>query len=220
MMIRAFAHVISICFHPLVLFIALLWTGYLIDPYAYSLSGAHEVSVTAIMSVAILFVIPVVTVLMMRGLGFIKSLRMEDPKERIGPMIASIICYVWFYVNMKSNANIPASFLVLALGGCIALAMAFFINNFSKISLHTTGAGAFVAGVIILISVRGNEMIDITLFSTIWQLHPMIFITTAIVIMGLVGTSRLILEAHRPVDIYGGYLVGIISLLIAFRIWF
>ena len=219
-MIRAFAHFISICFHPLVLFIALLWTGYLIDRYAFSLSGDHEVSVTAIMTIAILFVIPVVTVLMMKGLGFIKSLRMEDPKERIGPMIASIICYVWFYVNMKSNANIPSSFLVLALGGCIALAMAFFINNFSKISLHTTGAGAFIAGVIILITVRTNELIDISFNDSIWQLHPMLIVIIALIIAGLVGTSRLILEAHRPVDIYGGYLVGIISLLIAYRIWF
>ena len=219
-MIRAFAHFISICFHPLVLFIGLLWTGYLIDPYAFSLSGDHEVAVTAIMTIAILFVIPVVTVLMMKGLGFIKSLRMEDPKERIGPMIASIICYVWFYVNMKSNANIPSSFLVLALGGCIALAMAFFINNFSKISLHTTGAGAFIAGVIILITVRTNELIDISLNDSIWQLHPMIIVIIALIIAGLVGTSRLILEAHRPVDIYGGYLVGIISLLIAYHITF
>ena len=219
-MIRAFAHFISICFHPLVLFIGLLWTGYLIDPYAFSLSGDHEVAVTAIMTIAILFVIPVVTVLMMKGLGFIKSLRMEDPKERIGPMIASIICYVWFYVNMKSNANIPSSFLVLALGGCIALAMAFFINNFSKISLHTTGAGAFIAGVIILITVRTNELIDISFNDSIWQLHPMGIVIIALIIAGLVGTSRLILEAHRPVDIYGGYLVGIISLLIAYRIWF
>ncbi len=219
-MIRAFAHFISICFHPLVLFLALLWTGYLIDRYSFSLSGDHEASVTAIMTIAILFVIPVVTVLMMKGLGFIKSLRMEDPKERIGPMIASIICYVWFYVNMKSNANIPSSFLVLALGGCIALAIAFFINNFSKISLHTTGAGGFIAGVIILISVRTNELIEISLFDSIWQLHPMVIVIIAILIAGLIGTSRLILEAHRPVDIYGGYLVGIISLLIAYRIWF
>ena len=121
---------------------------------------------------------------------------------------------------MKSNANIPSSFLVLALGGCIALAMAFFINNFSKISLHTTGAGAFIAGVIILITVRTNELIDISLNDSIWQLHPMIIVIIALIIAGLVGTSRLILEAHRPVDIYGGYLVGIISLLIAYRIWF
>ena len=219
-MIRAIAHLISICFHPLVLFIALLWTGYLVDPYAYALSSAHEVSVTAIMTVAILFVIPVVTVLMMKGLGFIKSLRMEDPKERIGPMIASIICFVWFYVNMKSNANVPSSFLVLALGGCIALALAFFINNFSKISLHTTGAGAFLTGVIILMTISSSKVIDITLFGSIWQLHPMMLILVATVIGGLVGTSRLLLEAHRPVDIYGGYLVGIISLVISYRIWF
>jgi membrane-associated phospholipid phosphatase len=219
-MIRAIAHLISICFHPLVLFIALLWTGYLVDPYAYALSSAHEVSVTAIMTVAILFVIPVVTVLMMKGLGFIKSLRMEDPKERIGPMIASIICFVWFYVNMKSNANVPSSFLVLALGGCIALALDFFINNFSKISLHTTGAGAFLTGVIILMTISSNKVIDITLFGSIWQLHPMMLILVATVIGGLVGTSRLLLEAHRPVDIYGGYLVGIISLVISYRIWF
>ncbi len=219
-MIRAIAHFISICFHPLVLFIAMLWTGYLVDMSAFSLNGDHELAVTAIMTVAILFVIPVVTVLMMKGLGFIKSLSMKDPKERIGPMIASIICYVWYYVNMKNNANIPSSFLVLTLGGCIALAIAFFINNFSKISLHTTGAGAFLTGVVILISARTTEVIGIVLFDSLWQLHPMIFVISALIIAGLVGTIRFLLEAHRPVDIYGGYLVGLISLLIAYRIWF
>lgn len=34
---------------------------------------------------------------------------------------------------------------------------------------------------------------------------------------GLVGTARLILDAHQPFDIYGGYLVGFSSQFIALR---
>jgi membrane-associated phospholipid phosphatase len=39
---------------------------------------------------------------------------------------------------------------------------------------------------------------------------------TTILICGIVGTSRLILDAHEPKDLYGGYLVGLATQFIAF----
>jgi membrane-associated phospholipid phosphatase len=37
----------------------------------------------------------------------------------------------------------------------------------------------------------------------------------AIIIAGLVGSSSLILRAHEPADIYGGYVVGFLAQFVA-----
>ena len=41
-----------------------------------------------------------------------------------------------------------------------------------------------------------------------------------ILLAGAVGTSRLYLKAHKENEIYGGYIVGILAQLIAFRVFF
>jgi membrane-associated phospholipid phosphatase len=35
-----------------------------------------------------------------------------------------------------------------------------------------------------------------------------------------VGSARLVLRAHKPEEVYGGYLIGIASQLLAIRIFF
>jgi membrane-associated phospholipid phosphatase len=39
-----------------------------------------------------------------------------------------------------------------------------------------------------------------------------------LIFSGMVGSSRLILGAHEPIDIYGGFFVGFISQFIALQI--
>jgi hypothetical protein len=41
-----------------------------------------------------------------------------------------------------------------------------------------------------------------------------------LIIAGLVGTARLLLNAHQKDEIYGGYVVGILSQMIAIQIYF
>lgn len=217
-MIKRIAQAVSIIFHPLFLFVFLLWLTYAMDPYSFRINNEQQIAVTMIMTVVILLVIPLITTMMMKGLGFIQSLSMEDPKERIGPLIACIICYVWHYINVYSNPDFPDSYLAISLGGCISLALVFFINNFSKISLHTTGAGGFLAGTVILLYFKFGLPIEFVIADQIWQVHPTLIMMIVLVISGSIGTSRLIARAHRPSDVYGGYLVGIISMLIASRI--
>ena len=40
----------------------------------------------------------------------------------------------------------------------------------------------------------------------------------AVVACGLVGSSRLMLKAHEPADIYGGYFIGFLSQFVALNI--
>lgn len=192
---------------------------YIVNPFAFRINDSKELSLTWIMSFVILVVFPLVTTFLMRGLKLISSLEMVDPKERIGPMIGTIVFYVWYFVNIKDNPVYPVALSIVALGGTISLCLAFFINNFSKISLHTIGAGSFVAGLILLLFNFSAPRLIIPFFQFgRVEVMPVFLIAISVFIAGLIGSSRLILEAHEKSDLYGGYLVGIISQVIAFKI--
>lgn len=63
--------------------------------------------------------------------------------------------------------------------------------------MHTVGIGGFLA------------MVIITMVNTsvpLYDLRPILL--GVIVLAGLVGTARLVLKAHVPQEIYGGYIVG------------
>lgn len=218
-MLKFFSKAISYLFHPLFLFYGLLYLVYMINPFAFRISERKELNITWIMAFIIVVLFPLITTLLMRGLKLVSSLEMVDPKERIGPMIATIVFYVWFFVNIKDNPSYPVALSVVALGGTIALCLSFFINNFSKISLHTVGAGSFVMGIMILLFNFSSPRI---IFSVLhwgrYEISPMIIMASAIIMAGAIGSARLYLDAHRPADIYSGYLIGLFSQIVAFKI--
>jgi membrane-associated phospholipid phosphatase len=45
---------------------------------------------------------------------------------------------------------------------------------------------------------------------------PLIFLFF-VLLAGLVGSSRLYLKAHQPMQVYGGFIIGIIAQFIALR---
>lgn len=104
------------------------------------------------------------------------------------------------------------------LGAVIGLFIAFFINIFSKISAHAVGMGGLLGMVIITMALSNFD--SFVLHSTIigtfeFSMNALLLFT--LLMAGLVGTARLLLDAHTPNDIYGGYLVGFASQFIALR---
>ena len=219
-MIKVFFKIVSFIFHPLLLFVLLLFISYSLNPYSFGFSEGHEAMIMLIMAIVILVIIPLVTTLMMKGLGFIHSLMMHDPKERIGPLIAVIICYVWHYINVMNHQAIPDTYTFIALAGCISVGIVFFINNFTKISMHTVGAGALFMGTVILLYLHSFDTLQLHILHYVLTINPLLIAMITMIIAGLIGTGRLILGAHKVSDIYGGYAVGIVSILVALRIVF
>ena len=171
------------------------------------------------MSFITVVILPLVAIAMMRMLDMVSSLEMHDRKERIGPLIATATLYIWYYLNIKGNYNFPTTLSIIALGGAIAICMAFFLNNFTKISLHTTSAGAFVAGLSIIALAFGRPVYHVSLWGIgSFEVSSIFVIFWSIVVAGLIGTSRLVLKAHSNEDVYGGYLIGAASMLLAFVI--
>jgi membrane-associated phospholipid phosphatase len=55
---------------------------------------------------------------------------------------------------------------------------------------------------------RGGDVLEVSLN---------VVLLMAILLAGLVGTSRLSLKAHEPMDLYGGYFIGLIGQFVAMR---
>ncbi len=217
-MLKPLARIISYIFHPLLILTYMLVLLLLVNPYLFGLNSIAE-SNSKILILRIFlstFFIPAFSVIVLRLVGMIDSLEMPDKTERIGPYIITGIFYLWMVRNFIDNSNIPAAYTCFVLGATIGLFIAFFINIFSKISAHAVGMGGLIGMVVItmLLFSYGSFSIHLGIFGAI-HLNMNVVLMISIILAGLVGTSRLLLQAHDPQDLYGGFIVGFSSQFIA-----
>lgn len=156
------------------------------------------------------FMIPGLGVSLMKPLGLIQSLEMRDKQERIGPYIICGVFYLWLFKNF-AGGTVPLIYAKFALGATIGLFFAFFINIFSKISAHATGMGGFACMVLILAFNWPGASLDLGAF----QLSLNAVFALVLFMAGLTGYARLVLGAHSPVDIWQGYVAGVLAVLLA-----
>lgn len=171
------------------------------------------------MAFALLVLFPLVAVLIMNGLNMISGISMPLREDRIGPLIITLTFYIWFFININSSAYYPDTMRFIALGATLSVGAAFFINNFSKISLHAVGASSFFVALAFLLINNGKGFVDINLFSIGgFRVSAIFVLLISLVIAGAIGSARLYLKAHSVQEVYGGYLIGAITQIIAFRI--
>jgi hypothetical protein len=208
--------------HPLFIIGYVLFYVMLANPYIFGFSGpkAQGLVLISILTISVMF--PLIAIVMMKTLGLISSLEMPDKKERIGPLIITGLFYMWLYVNVRNNDNIPSALSFFILGSTIAVFMALTINSFTKISLHSIAAGGFLMGMLFIVFNWSYGYVDIPLpFLDIeWRWSDRMVMIIVILLSGAIGTARLYLKAHRQEEIYGGYIVGILAQMIAYRIFF
>ena len=204
MVLNFTARLLTVVFHPIFVLLYVLLLLHSVNPYLF-VGSRLDFAELVIRIVQFTVILPLVSVVAMKFLGFISDLRMPTQDDRIGPYIATGIFYIWTYLNMADNINIPPIFRAFVLGSAIALAGAFFTNIFSKISLHATGMGGLVA--MVFLTFVYYSYLDIG-----W------LVLLATVVAGAVGTARLVLHAHTSSDLLSGYFLGFIAQFIAFRI--
>lgn len=222
-MLRSAAQFTSFIFHPLLVVTYMLILLLFVNPYLFGVSNIGEQPSKLLILQVFLstFFIPAFAVAMLRFTGLIKSLEMHTRQERIGPYIITGIFYLWMFKNFHSNAQIPTAFTCFMLGATIGLFIAFFINIFSKISIHAVGMGGLLGMVVITMVLFSYDTFTInsTIVGTI-EINMSTILFSTILLAGIVGTARLLLEAHEPLDLYGGYLVGFLAQFIALRFLF
>ena len=219
-MLRFAAKVLSVIFHPLLMVTYMLILLLLANPYMFGVNSIEEQWLMIVLVFLSTFFIPMIAVVMMYALEFIKSIEMHDRMDRIIPYIAIGTFYVSTYYFHLKTPGTPVAFQMFMLGVVISIFVAFFINNFTKISMHTVGMGGFLGMVLLTIFVfQLTEFPLQTSFGMIKvEMNTILFIV--LVLCGLVGTSRLLLNAHHPSDLWGGYIVGLLGQLLAFNLVF
>jgi hypothetical protein len=155
---------------------------------------------------------------MLTFIGLAKSIELPEKEDRIAPYIITGIFYLWMFRNLLDNPDVPSSFSRAILGASIGLFLAFFINIFDKISAHTVGIGGILGFILVfLFQHKEAELLFQGLNDAIYLIPlPLIFLFF-VLIAGLVGSSRLYLKAHQPMQVYGGFIIGIIAQFIALR---
>lgn len=215
------ARLISLVLHPLLVLTYMLIFLLLVNPYLFGIYSISDQTGKALLLRVFLssFFIPMVAILMLRFTGLIRSLEMPQKEDRIGPYIITGVFYLWLFRNFLDNNQIPALFVSFTLGATIALFLAFFINIFSKISIHALGMGGLLGVVVLTMAVfpEYNFLSPAQARGDVWQLDLRFLLVGLIFLSGAVGSARLALRAHEPMDLWGGYLVGFVAQFIAAR---
>ena len=200
---RFLAHVLSFVFHPL--FIPVIGTWYLafIQPGYFTGMPPQEKWMIVIRVGYNTIFYPALTVLLLKAVGFIKSILLKTQRERIIPYIATNIFYFWMYLVFKNQEEVPLILTGFIFGIFLASSVALIANIYFKISMHALGVGA-LTGLMLIIIFSGFTY-------AVFLPAMLVFIVT-----GLVCTSRMIVSDHSPFDIYAGILFGVISQFIAY----
>lgn len=190
------AHLFSYIFHPL--FIPLYITFFLefVHPTyfsGFSVAGKKKVLLLIALN-AVAF--PAITVLLLKGLGFIDSLFLRTQRDRIIPYIASGTFFFWTQYVLREQNQVPRILVAFMFGVFISSSAALIANIYYKISMHAIGMGG-VAGLFIVIMLQNTMLMT-------WPL------SLAFLLAGLVCTSRMIVSDHRPKEIYSGLMVGML----------
>jgi nitrate reductase NapE component len=198
---RIFFKIISYLFHPL--FVPLYVAAFLLymHPGAFTgFSPAQKKQVFLIIAINIV-AFPLLSVFLLRAVGFIRSVFMYTQKDRIIPYMACGIFFFWAFTVFRQQPHYPALLTSFLFGIFLASSAGLIANIYYKISIHAIGMGGLV-GIMIVIFNQGSMHMT-------WPL------SVAILLSGLVCTARLIVSDHSQKDIYTGLLAGFICQLAA-----
>jgi hypothetical protein len=187
------AHFFSSLFHPLfVVFIASAGVLYFFPSYNQADDSRLRLIIVVALAVGTIF-LPMVSVFMMLKMGRISSVRMENQRERNWPLLQTIIIYMAAFYVLRARV-VPPFIPFFLLGSIVGLLLTLLINLRWKISLHLVAWGGMCGG----------------LLAAFVQLEegPPWMLASAFLVAGIVGTSRLLLQAHSPAQVYAGFTLG------------
>jgi hypothetical protein len=140
-------------------------------------------------------VLPLLNVLVLKYLGFVKNFEMDDRKERTLPYVVGLIYYAGLFYLIYGS-DIPLFYPALIITGFILILTTLLVNRSWKISAHMMGAGAFL-GAMLMFSLRHRA-----------DMVP--FISLSFFIGGAIGFARLYLQKHTEKQVYLGYTIGLL----------
>lgn len=143
---------------------------------------------------------PTLTIFLFRKINGFSPEDLGERKRRFMPFLLTITSYV-FCLVMMHRLNIPWYMTGIILAALIMMVICIVVNLKWKLSEHMAGVGAIVGG---LVS-----------FSALFGYNPVWWLCLFILIAGVLGTARIILQHHTLGEVLVGFAVGLICSLLA-----
>lgn len=153
-----------------------------------------QVIVLTILSVFTIL-LPIITAIILQKLGKVNSIHMKTAEERKWPFLFTLL---WYYLGFEllTNIALPVSLYLLMIGAITIILIAHFITLHWKISIHMLGIGG-VIGAMIGLSQR-------------FQFNHFYLILFLFFVAGLIGYARLKTKSHNYLQVYIGFILGVI----------
>ena len=142
---------------------------------------------------------PTMTIFLFRKVNGFARQDLSDRKKRYVPILLTIISYV-FCLMMMHKLNIPWYMTGIILASLVVLVICIFVNLKWKLSEHMAGMGGIVGG---LVS-----------FSALFSYNPVWWLCLFILIAGILGSARIILQHHTLGEVLAGFTVGFVCSLL------
>jgi membrane-associated phospholipid phosphatase len=188
------AHFASFLFHPVFMPVLGLILIFNSGIYATKLPVQY---LQFIYSMALLcnVILPLSIIPVLIYLRHLQDVKIDDRRERLIPLFFATICfYMSYHIISRISPLVLANLFLLS--AAISVFIVLFISIFWKISLHTAGLGGILG--------------LITIISRVYHADLVIILSAAILVSGIIATSRLALRAHTISQILAGFTVGFV----------
>ena len=149
-------------------------------------------------------ILPLIFLSVLRHFKLVKDLHVEKREQRFFPYMFTALCYtVAAYYLYYCHS--PQWFVMFMVGSAVTVLIMALINLKWKISAHMAGIGGVVA-LVYQIHVQG-----VSAFDLFWML------CITIMVAGLLGSARLVLNRHDAWQVLAGVVVGFLSVSLTMR---
>jgi len=161
------------------------------------LSNQLDIIIIGVMIFTLLF--PLLSILYLLYTDRIKSLQIEDRKERILPLTITIIWMLIGYYFLANILDYAPIIKTIYLGMIATLFTTLLITKYWKISLHMAAIGGCFGVFLAIQSIFGGVINYVILI---------------LMLSGLLGYSRSVLKAHSMQQIYSGFCLGVFMMTV------
>jgi len=200
---KTLAKIISIAFNPLVMPTYGLLILFATNTYFSLLpfEAKKAIFLTIFISTCLL---PLAFIPLFMYQKLINNIDMEDKKERLIPYsVIAVLYFLSFF--LMGQMGVPETILKVILGAGLLLITIILITFKWKISTHMAGIGGLAA--------------TLTAFSLILKANFLFFLIITLFVAGILGTARITLKLHSPLQIYAGFSLGALMIALTFVIF-
>jgi hypothetical protein len=190
---------ISVILHPIVIPTIGVLLYFILIPNGFN--SDQRLAVLGLIFVTT-YIIPLIVLILFKRLKLIKSFKADSIRERKIPIAMMIVLFYLLGNTIKEIPNlrdIGLLFYATTLGlVCVYILFSFKL----KTSIHLLSLGITTGFFLVL--------------NAIYSKNLMIVIICALIFSGLLASARLHLKAHKPTEVYLGFILGFLSPIIVF----